>query len=330
MQAPTTNYETPTQHRHLETRKLGCSTFLGKSSDPPSWSVLLDFVNQLDEACKSSLSAFSLAVATHYYSAAGVQAESRVGFSLGLMDRNDFWQTDVLAGLLMQALMLLAVREESSGSIMRCFANLSANIKFDADELDSRLLMVQEAESQVSGTEWSALYWNFLRIVTERKYADSASDDQSAPSIHLENLVSELCASFATGQQDLAEAVVRKERFWRQDCLATALFEALRVYLNVNQAFMNGQMIQKWLSSSRPADTVRKLQAGGLPAAVSDGSMILADQQQAAVVEPIDASTLQSAISDMSDGVTITALARLEQRLVQHFQVGPAMSRAVC
>ena len=92
----------------------------------------------------SSLSAFSKAVATHWYSTVGIDSSARVGYSLGQLDLVSFWQTDLLAGLLMQALMLFVDQDASKDAMLVRLASLSSSIKIQTSELSESLLKVPD------------------------------------------------------------------------------------------------------------------------------------------------------------------------------------------
>ena len=305
--------------RKVEVRKPGCFTATIISHDPPAWSQLHSFVKQLDQSAMSSLSAFSKAIATHYYSTAGSETAGRVGYSLSQLEPIDFWQTDLLAGLLMQALMIFISQDDSKPAMMFRLATLSANINFNPSELDNSLLQVPDVTTADASTNWLKLYWNFLRIATDWIYAETGSDDSSEASVYIEELVANLHASFSPNQPGANKALdVRRCKYWGKDCLATALFRALEMYLDTDHAFLDGKAIQEWLVSHSKASP-RSQQITAAPEPVGN-QPVGSDGQSATMVDAVDVANMQAAIADMNSGSGVAALAKLEQRLLQHFQ----------
>ena len=270
----------------------------------------------------SSLSAFSKAVATHWYSTVGVDSSARLGYSLGQLDLVGFWQTDLLAGLLMQALMLFVDQDATKDAMLVRLASLSNRIKVQTSQLDASLTKVPDATTATAkaSTKWVRLYWNFLRISTDWIYADNNSDDEtgSQQSVYVEDLINSLHESFGASQPGSQKGNdSRKRKFWSKDCLATALFQALDVYLDSNHAYLDGNAIQQWLATSEQVNPDTQ-QASKLPVEDAEAET---NQRLTSDIEPVDVVTLQAAIGQMSNGFSIAALARLEQSLLQHFQV---------
>ena len=280
-----------------------------------------EYVKQMDDSTLNSLLAFSLAVAQHCYAADNIDTKSRVGHSLGQLERLDFWKSDVLAGLLMQAFMLATHGFGSSAQMLHTVSVIAAGIKLNSEELPQGLLYVPRVDTASPGTEWMCVFWHFLRITTDWKYADPPEDGQDiAPAASLADLKAKLCVAFAASQSVQSKAFASKQsKFWQQDCLASILFEALMDYVSSGQAVLDGDAIQEWLCSH--SNSSAQTQAAGATAPIThakgkdiDGSVPLA-------AEPIDASTLHAAISELSSGFSIVDLARLEDQLVRHFQV---------
>lgn len=155
-----------------EQRKAGFTTAPGKSKHAQSWLMLSVSVKQMDDSMLSSLSAFSLAVARQCYAAADIDTNSRAGHSLGQLERLDFWRTDVLAGLLMQAFMLATHSFESKERMWQKVSVIAAGIKLDFHEVSHGSMHVPGVDTASAGNDWICVFWNFLRISIDWKYTD--------------------------------------------------------------------------------------------------------------------------------------------------------------
>lgn len=312
-------HDTTSQPNHTEHRTLGFTAAPGKAKDAPSWLMLSLQVKQMDASTLSSLSAFSSEVASQFYAHANIDLNSRAGHSLGQQERVDFWKKDVLAGLLMQAFMLATARSESKLQMLQAVSTIAAGIKMDAqDLLHLNLQRVPEMETIPPGTEWLCVFWNFLRLSIDWRYTD-APEDGSTPTPRLADLQAKLCETFAAGQPILskakAKAFAKHTRFWHQDCLALTLFKCLADYICSSQAMMDGEAIQKWLSSHSSSAPIQQARAEGLPED-AEGADVNRPLSPAVDPEPVDASTLHTAISNLSKGFSIADLAWLEDQLL--------------
>lgn len=275
-------------------------------------------VKQMDDRTLKSLSAFSLAIAQQCYAAANINTKSRVGHSLGQIERLDFWKSDVLAGLLMQAFMLATFGFGSSSQMLQTLSFTAAGIKLNCEELPQGFMYVPGMSKASPGTEWMCMFWNFLRIIVDWKSTDPPEDEQDvAVAAPLADLKAKLSAIFAAGQSKAFGN--KQERFWRQDCLAAVLFEALMDYVSSGQAVLDGDAMQEWLGSH--SKNSPQAQAAGTTASITQAEGEDMDGPFPLAAEPIDASTLHAAISELSSGFSIVDLARLEDQLVRHFQV---------
>ena len=242
---------TASQPTACEQRKSGFTTAPGKSKQAQSWLMLSVSVKQMEDSMLSSLSAFSLAVARQCYAAADIDTKSRVGHSLGQLARLDFWKTDVLAGLLMQAFMLATHCFESKVQMLQKLSIIAASIKLDFHEVSHGSMLVPGVDTASAGTDWMRVFWNFLRNSVDWKYTDPPEDGQDVVSTaSLADLKAKLCATFAAGQAVQSKAFATKQgKFWQQDCLASVLLEALMDYVSIGQAVLDGDAIQEWLWS---------------------------------------------------------------------------------
>lgn len=306
----------PAPHEH---RKLGFTTAPGKTKDTQSWLILSAHVKTMDDSTLNSLSAFSLAVAQQCYAAANIDTTSRVGHSLGQLERLDFWKTDVLAGLLMQAFMLLTHGFDSSAQMLQRLSVIAAGIQLNCAELPEGIMDVPGLGTASSGTEWLCIFWQFMHINVNSKYADPPDDGHAiSPTASIAELKGAWCELFAPSQVAHAKALTKKQgKFWQQDCLASILFEALVGYISSGQAALDIDAIQEWLCSHSKRSA--QVQAAGPTAPI-----VHAESQDTGgfvAAEPVDASTLHAAISELSHGFSIVELSSLEDQLLMHFQV---------
>ena len=319
-------------HSPHEQRIIGCSTAAStRSADAPSWLKLSAFAMQLSETTTNSLSAFSLAVSDHYYTSTNVDIRTRKGHSLGQLDKLKFWQTDLLAGLLMQAFMFAACQLKAKSHMLQRLSTFSNSIEFASQGLQDDLVLVPGMNTSCPGTEWMCLFWNFLRTVVDWRYPDPEAEGVAALS-SLTTLQTQLCASFAdqakASKASKARAVFTK-RFWQQDCLAAALFEAVADYVSSGQAVQDGDAIQEWLCACSHSKSTQPSAGLPLPAPKEDTTQVHphGDGHEAPGQEAVDASTLHAAISELGEACSIAALARLEDRLVKHFQVSTLLCK---
>ena len=330
MQESKPEHQDASQPVAREQRRVGFTTAPGKTQDTQSWLTLSVDVKQLDDSTSNSLSAFSLATAQQCYATANIDTRSRVGHSLGQLERLDFWKTDVLAGLLMQAFMLATHKFESSVQMLHRVSVIAAGIKLNAQELPQGCMYVPGVATVSPGTEWLCIFWHFLRITVDWKYADPPDDGQDmAPTASLADLQANLCATFAANPAVQSKAFVSKQgRFWQRDCLASILFEALMDYVSSGHAVLDGDAIQEWLCSHSTSST--QTQAAGQMVPMSNVEGTDMHRPLSLAAEPVEAATLHAAISELSTGFSIVDLARLEDQLLKHFQVRLLFSNASC
>ena len=321
MQESKSEHEDASRSAAREQRRVGFTTVPSKNQDTQSWLMLSIHVKQLDDSVLNSLSAFSLAAAQQCYATASIGTRSRVGHSLGQLERLDFWRTDVLAGLLMQAFMLATLGFESSAQMLHRVSVIAAGIKLNAQELPQGYMYVPGVDTVSPGTEWLCLFWYFLRITVDWKYADPPDNGQlTVPTPSLADLKANLCAIFAANPAVQSKAFVNKQgRFWQRDCLASILFEALMDYVTSGQAVLDGDAIQQWLCSHSTSSTQTQSAGQVVPISIAEDKDMHGPLSPAA--EPVEAATLHAAISELSSGFSIVDLARLEDQLLKHFQV---------
>lgn len=301
-----------------ECRKVGFTTVPAKLRDDLSWLMLSQHVRQMDDSTLNSLSAFSLAVAKHCYAAANIDTESKVDHNLGQLEMLDFWQTDVLAGLLMQAFMLATRSFESKEPMLQTVSSLAASIKLQGQQMPHASMYVPGLSTVSPGTAWMCVFWNFLRISIGWKHAD-CSDSSKAATVSLADLKATLSATFAHGQAVQPRAVAAKQRhFWQTDCVASVLFEGLLNYVGSPQADLDKDSIQGWLLSHSKRNTLTQT---GSTALTTDAEGADIQRLPSSAPEPVNSSTIHAAISEMSNGFSIVALAKLEFQLLKHFQV---------
>ena len=141
----------------------------------------------------------------------------------------------------------------------------------------------------------------------------------------LADLQAKLRETFAVGHPVLskvkAKAFAKQTKFWQQDCLALTLFKGLADYVSSHQAMMDVEAIQQWLCSPNSSAHTQKASSEGVPKD-AEGAEKDSPFSPAVHREPVDATTLHAAISSLSKGFSITDLARLEEQLVEQFQVG--------
>ena len=165
-----------------EHRKLGFTTAPGKAKDAPSWLMLSLQAKHMDTSTLSSLSSFSSAAARQYYADANVDLTSRAGHSLGQLERVDFWKSDVLAGLLMQAFMLATCKSGSTLQMLQAVSTIASGIKMDAEDLlHLNLQRVPGMETIPPGTDWLCVFWNFLRVSIDWKDTNTPEDGKTPP-----------------------------------------------------------------------------------------------------------------------------------------------------
>lgn len=226
------------------------------------------------------------------------------------MDHVRFWQRDLLAGLLMQAVIIIS-RNLSGPSMLQCLLNVASSVTPDASGLNSRLLTVPET-APASSMTWLAIFWNMLDLMTTVQGRSTGPSGFSTLT-----LTEHLTSAFA---YNLAESSKKEKKkilaFWHDDCLAQVLLQGMQSYINSGHAKLDVLTIQDFLmhpfANQEP-------QPAHWPA--SHVLKSAHESSQAANVKPVDAATLAAAVAELQDGSGPSSLARLEQRLLRHFQV---------
>lgn len=299
------------QQLHPAFRRTGTVAAPTLASRPPSWATIASFVRQLDE--QDSLAAVCEAVAREVYSSSGVQTkpghQNTMQQTAGSMHHVKFWQSDLLAGLLMQAIMLIG-KALAGQKLLQSMISIGSNIATDAGDLSPSLFFVPAAgAASVASTRWLALFWNMLQIAKEASGQDSSAA--------LLSLTQQLSDAFGYNGAEASKKLKKKvSLFWQTDCLAQALLQALQSYVSTGHAELDALTIQEFLvqqaavQGSQPTQQSTD-QAHGYPQA----------GLQADAARPVDAATLAAAFAELQDGTSVSSLARLEQRLLHHFQV---------
>jgi len=299
------------QQLHPAFRRTGIIAARTLASPSPSWTSIASFVGQLDE--QDSLASFSEAVARHVYSSSGVQIKSghqnTMQQTAGSMHHIKFWQADLLAGLLMQAIMLIG-KNLAGEKLLQCMISIGSKIATDAEDFSPSLFVVPAASAAlVASTRWLALFWNILQVAKEASGQDSSAA--------LQSLALQLSDAFAYNGAEASKKVRKKILlFWQTDCLAQVLLQALQSYVSTGHAELAALTIQEFLvqqtalQGSQPTQQPTD-QAHGYPQT----------GMQADAPRPADAASLAAAFAELQDGTSISSLARLEQRLLHHFQV---------
>ena len=213
----------------------------------------------MTDSVLGSLSAFSAAVAEHYYAAAEIEIASKISPKLGQLHKLEFWQTDLLAGLLMQALLIATNSFQSSEDMLHRLSENAAWMTLNVQGLQQDLLIVPGMQAVCPGTEWMCLFWKFLQSAVDWTFPDPA-DDGIPPVASFDQLDREDCLlTFVSAHAKPAKAVPKTEESKQSlprhpasgtgDCLAVCLFEALQDYVSSNQAVWDGNAIQQWLCS---------------------------------------------------------------------------------
>ncbi|KAL0018248.1 hypothetical protein WJX77_005089 [Trebouxia sp. C0004] len=298
------------QQLHPAFRRTGIVAARMLASPLPSWTSVASFVGQLDE--QDSLASSSEAVARHVYSSSGVQTKSEqldtMQQTAGSMRHINFWQADLLAGLLMQAIMLIG-KALAGEQLLRCMISIGSNIASDAADFSPSLLVVPAASAaSVASTRWLALFWNMLRVAKEASGPDSSAA--------LLSLALQLSDAFGHGAEASKKAKERILLFWQTDCLAQVLLQALQSYVSTGHAQLAALAIQEFLVQQ---SALQGSQLTQQPTDQAHGSPQTG--MQADAPRPIDAASLAAAFAELQDGTSVSLLARLEQRLLHHFQV---------
>ncbi len=295
---------------HPAFRRTGTVAACTLASPLPSWTTVASFVRQLDE--QDSLASFCKTVARHVYSSAGVQTKSghqdTMQQTAGSMHHIKFWQADLFAGLLMQAIMLIG-KGLAGEKLLQRMISIGSRIATDAADFSPSLFVVPAAgAASVASTRWLALFWNMLRVAKEASGQDSSAA--------LLSLALQLSDAFGYGAEASKKTKKRILLFWQTDCLAQLLLQALQSYVSTGHAELAALTIQEFLvqqaalqgrqPTQQPTD-----QAHECPQTSS----------QADAPRTVDAASLASAFAELQDGNSVSSLARLEQRLLHRFQV---------
>lgn len=298
------------QQHHPVFHRTGTVAARMLASPLPSWRSVASFVRQLDE--QESLASFCEAVARHVYSSSGVQTKSghqdTMQQTAGSMHHIKFWQADLLAGLLMQAIMLIG-KGLAGEKLLQCMISIGTKVATDAADFSPSLFVDPAAgTASVASTRWLALCWNMLRVAKEASGQDSSAA--------LLSLALQLSDAFGYGAEASKKVKKRILLFWQTDCLAQVLLQALQSYVSTGHAELAALTIQEFLlqqtalqgrqPTQQPTD-----QAHGCPPA----------SNQVDAFRPVDAASLAAALAELQDGTSVSSLARLEQRLLHHFQV---------
>ena len=300
------------QQLQPEVRRTGTVAAATQASPSLSWTAIARFVRQLEE--QTSLTMFCEAVARHVYSSTGVHTkagrQSAMQQTPGSLHHLKFWQADLLAGLLMQAVMVIG-KNFAGPSLLQCMVRYGANIATDTGALSSRWFNVPAASTaSEASTRWLALFWNMLYLAIAAR--DAAALGQGS-SDALVSLTVQLAEAFAYNGAEASKNVKKKALlFWQTDCLAQALLQALQSYVSSGHAKVDALTIQEFLVQQTNQPTHQSAsQAHDNPQ----------DRPPADLPKPVDAVTLAAAFAELQDGTGVHSLARLEQRLLHHFQV---------
>lgn len=227
----------------------------------------------------------------------------------GSMHHIKFWQTDLLAGLLMQAIMLIG-KTFAGQNLLQCMVSIGSNIATDAGDLNLSLFVVPAASNASEGsTRWLALFWNMLELAKE------ASEQNSSAA--LLSLTLRLSDAFAYNGAEASRKVKKRvSLFWQTDCLAQALLQALQSYVSSGHAELDALTIQGFLVQQAALQASQPTQQPTDQAHEYPQAGVLAG-----ALRPVDAASLAAALAELHDGTSVSSLARLEQRLLHHFQV---------
>lgn len=276
-----------------------------------SWTSIATFVRQLDE--QDSLASFSEAVARHVYSSSGMQTKSGqqdiMQQTAGSMHHIKFWQADLLAGLLMQTMMLIG-KALAGEKLLQCMISIGSKIATDAGDFSASLFVVPAASAaSVASTRWLALFWNMLQVAKEASGQDSSAA--------LLSLAFRLSDAFAYNGAEASKKVKKRILlFWQTDCLAQVLLQALQSYVSTGHAELDALTIEEFLVQQT---ALQGSQPSPQPTDQAHGNPQTGLQADAPI--PLDAASLAAAFAELQDGTSVSSLARLEQRLLHHFQV---------
>lgn len=298
------------QQLHPAFRRTGTIAAPTQAYPSPSWTSIASFVRQLDE--QDSLASFSEAVARHVYSSSGMQTKSGhqdvMQQTAGSMHHIKFWQADLLAGLLMQMIMLIG-KALAGEKLLQCMISIGSKIATDAGEFSPSLFVVPAASAaSVASTRWLALFWNMIQVAKE------AGQDSSAA---LLSLTFRLSDAFAYNGAAASKKVKKRILlFWQTDCLAQVLLQALQSYVSTGHAELDALTIQEFLVQQTALQGSQPTQQPTDQAHGNPQTGLQADAPR-----PVDAASLAAAFAELQDGTSVSSLARLEQRLLHHFQV---------
>lgn len=276
-----------------------------------SWTQLAEFVTQLGQ--QPSLSTFAEAVVAHFLSSPVTTAATQQDVQPAASHKRavSFWQTNLLAGLLMQAIMVNHGSALSSDSVLMSVLGVGSCISLDTASTTATLFAVPGAMlSSLPSLQWLALYCNLLTLAVGVVSSDRPHSDSTA------ELAAKLCAAFADSGTAAAVKKSNKKiaKFWSEDGLAHILLEALQSHVHSGHAQVDALTIQQYLVQQSRMEYSQPATGSQLTA------KHLSPADTISPVNAVDMATLTAAVSRLQEGSSVTSLARLEQQLLHHFQ----------
>jgi len=126
----------------------------------------------------------------------------------------------------------------------------------------------------------------------------------------------QLCDAFSYGAEASKKLKKRILLFWQTDCLAQVLLQVLQSYVSTGHAELAALIIQEFLLQQTALQGRQPTQQP------TDQAHVCAQtSSQADAPRTVDAASLAAAFTELQDGTSVSSLARLEQRLLHHFQV---------
>lgn len=266
-----------------------------------------------------------MSVSQHFYGLHKAELwEQRI---MGRKQASDFWQQDLLAGLLMTTLLLYDNGKLSNlrnhPSRMADLAGMAASIDFNTADVDSSFLQVPGAATVAPATKykWLHLLWNLLTI------ADKAS--KNLPPL-ADPLVTQLFGAFVAGSQARLPLNRRQYEdllfFWHTDILVTSLLHLLKRHGSRRFAGHDAFAIQQWLTSHSPAAAPTPPELPRQPSQDLN-HLECPDEAQLMPVKDVSIEDLRETVSATLHGISMAELAELEQQLICQYEVASCTSQ---